>query len=200
MKKEAYKGELEQERKEGASWRLLALVMAGANLLLVLWLMGLDMTPRTHIVPPGAQRAYWIEKDGADQVLYEEMTRSLASLLLTANPRSIASNVEALLRYVRPEAHDTLRQMFDAHVKYLQKHGYSTVFYPQEFQFRKNQVAVIGQYNVFVGSHASPGTTKAYLFTYKWDGGSLWLEAFRETDPRDPFREPDPDPVEESVQ
>ncbi len=188
MRRDHYDSALIQARRETRIWQLAAGGLLAANLVLSLWVSGLDLDEKTHIVPPGAQQEYWIRGAEASPEYYEEFTRYLSSLVLNATPATIDGNVEDFLRYVRPRQAESLRRAFEPHVAELKKKAYATSFYPAEFHLRRHDVAVCGQYVVTVGTLPAPAQLRCFRFTYTLRNGRLWVEAFRMVeDPDRPF-------------
>ena len=92
--------------------RRLGLALSGLVLAMILALgtiLKIAGTERTVIVPPAIERAFWVTSERAGKAYLEQMASYVAYLVLDVDPDTIDWKRSALLDWVAPDQHATMR-------------------------------------------------------------------------------------------
>jgi len=183
------------QRDLGAARRattiLLALLMGsiGANLVLAAFAFRLANRERIVLVPPSVNKTFWVEPQRVSSEYLEQMGYFLMQLTLNVTPQSVDHQSRLLLQYAAPAAYGELRTQLAATAERLKKDSAATVFSAQDLSVDEHhlRVAVRGQLVTFISDRRVSEVVKGYVIEFQYTGGRVFLKAFRETNPNDPF-------------
>ena len=110
------------------------------------------------------------------------MSSFFTELRLNVTPHSVEKQHEMLLRYVAPQYYGTLKTQLVSEAEKIKKSDMSTVFYPVDIQVSQDDLAVtiIGDLKSFIGNESLPSRRTAYLITYNFHQGRLYVTNFKE--------------------
>ena len=150
------------------------------SLVIVFTLIG---TERTIVVPPSIDKTFWVAKDHASREYLEQMGSFIAWLILDVTPNSIDWKKDVLLNYVTPDQHGALKSRQEIEAERLKRINASTFFLPQQLVANETgqTVVVRGRLRTQVNGQDTAIETKAYLAEFRYVGGRMHLNTFKET-------------------
>jgi len=182
MKHAINKSLLEKIIKQRNGYLVLASGLVILTLAMLLIIAQLINKQSTIIVPPTINKSFWVTKNSASSEYLAEMSSFFTELRLNVTPHSIAKQHEMLLRYVAPQYYGKLKTRLISEAERIKKSNISTVFYPVDIQVNQNnlKVTIIGDLKSFIGQTTLPNHRKAYLITYNFHHGHLYVTNFKE--------------------
>jgi conjugal transfer pilus assembly protein TraE len=185
-----YLSDLDQARALLRQWRLVAMLVIAADLLLTLRILTLDTREKTIIVPPVVSAAFWVKGSEMSPSYLEAMARYFANLALTFSPTSILGQKDVLLRYADPAAHGALDAKLTEDADRVQHQKISEVFYIARTRVRAAalEVALSGDLVTYVGEQQTGLVHTTYVIRFTDRDGQLFVAAFTEASHEsDPF-------------
>ena len=175
-----------QRRNRGLGLALSALVLA---LLLALGtILKIAGTERTVIVPPAIEKAFWVTSERASRAYLEQMASYVAYLVLDVDPETIDWKRNALLDWVAPDQHATMKSRQELEADRLKRINGATYFRPQQLVASEERQSVVlrGRLRTQVNGHETSNDTKAYLAEFDFAGGRAQLKTFKDVTNEDP--------------
>ena len=169
-----------RRRNRGLSLTVGGLIAALlVSLVIVFNLIG---TERTIVVPPSIDKTFWVTRDHASREYLEQMGSFIAWLILDVTPASIDWKKDVLLNYVTPEQHGAMKSHQEIEAERLKRINASTFFLPQQLVANETgqSVVVRGRLRTQVNGQDTATETKAYLAEFKYVGGRMHLNTFKE--------------------
>lgn len=163
------------------------------NLFLSIALASADRTHRETMVPPDIKRTFWVEDSKVSAEYLEQMGNFLMQLALDNTPISAEYNARMLLKYAAPASYGELERMLLVNAKRLKEDNASTVFSPRGVtpNEKENSIAFSGVLTTFIGDKRVSEVQKNYLVKLGYSAGRVYVLEMRETDAKQPFKEPD---------
>jgi type IV conjugative transfer system protein TraE len=189
MKRDRYQSEKDEAKASKARWQRMAFGLLAANILLAVFVIGVDTTEKTLVVPPTIERPFWVKGGEVSAEYLEEMARYLSSLVLSVTPKSVDGNVDIFMRYVAPGSYGATKAGMDVGAERLKRNSSSTIFYPIEYQSKpkKFQTVISGDFVTTVGKQVVSQVRRSWRFTYTFESGRLWVSEFVEVSNEHPF-------------
>lgn len=163
------------------------------NLFLSIALASADRTHRETMVPPDIKRTFWVEDSKVSSEYLEQMGTFLMQLALDNTPASAEYNARMLLKYAAPASYGELERVLLVNAKRLKEDNASTVFSPRAVtpNDKENSIAFSGVLTTFIGDKRVSELQKNYLVKLGYSAGRIYVLEMRETDAKQPFKEPD---------
>ncbi len=163
------------------------------NLLLAIALASADRTHRETMVPPDIKRTFWVEDSKVSAEYLEQMGNFIIQLALDNTPVNAEYNAKMLLKYAAPASYGELEKTLLINAKRLKDDNASTVFSPRAVtpNERENSIAFSGVLTTYIGDKRVSEVQKNYLVKLGYSSGRVYVLELRETDPKQPFKEPD---------
>lgn len=193
MRRGRYASDLVSAQAGIAGWRLAAMGLLAADLVLAIVIAGTDTVEKTIIVPPNLERPFWVKGSEMSPEYLEEMARYLSGLAFNATPKSVEGNIEIFLRYVAPEAFGDLRTRMAVQAERVKRDNVSTAFYPVSYQtlVSKRQSVITGDFVTMVGKQVVSTTRRSWRLGYSLESGRLSVSEFVEVENEHPFEAAD---------
>lgn len=171
--------------------RRLGLALSGLVLAMILALgtiLKIAGSERTVIVPPAIERAFWVTSERAGKAYLEQMASYVAYLVLDVDPDTIDWKRSALLDWVAPDQHATMRTRQEVEADRLKRINGATYFRPQQLVANEERQSVVlrGRLRTQVNGHETSNDTKAYLAEFDFAGGRAHLKTFKDITNEDP--------------
>lgn len=163
------------------------------NLFLAIALASADRTHRETMVPPDIKRTFWVEDSKVSAEYLEQMGNFIIQLALDNTPVNAEYNAKMLLKYAAPASYGELEKTLLINAKRLKDDNASTVFSPRAVtpNERENSIAFSGVLTTYIGDKRVSEVQKNYLVKLGYSSGRVYVLELRETDPKQPFKEPD---------
>lgn len=171
---------------------ILALSLA-INFLLAIGLAKADRTHRETMVPPTIHKSFWVEDEKVSPEYLEEMGLYIMQLALNNTPVSIDYSIERLLKYASPQAFGELEKVLKVTAVNMKRDGSSTFFSIRNVtpNDKDNSIVFAGVLSTLIGDKKTSDTPKAYIVKFGYSAGRIFILEFRETDVKQPFKEPE---------
>ena len=165
-------------RNQGLIITVLSLAVLGA---VIGWLSVLG-SERTVVTPPTLSKSFWVDGHKVSPAYLEEMGSFVAWLILDVSPASIDWKKDMLLNYVSPDQFGPLQTRQNLEAERLKRLNAATYFSPQQVVVRdKDQLVEIrGRLKTQVNGQETTTESKAYAAQFKYAGGRIHLETFKE--------------------
>jgi conjugal transfer pilus assembly protein TraE len=165
--------------------RWLGLAVAGLVLALIVALcavLKIAGSERTIIVPPSIDRSFWTTRERSGKDYLNQMAAYVAYLVLDVDPATVDWKKDALLNWVAPEQHATIRTRQELEAERLKRINAATFFRPQQLvaDEERQSVVVRGRLRTLVNGQETSVDTRAYLVEFDYAGGRAHLKTFKE--------------------
>lgn len=187
MRQSHHKSLLSGTSADRSAWRVVAITLVVANLVLIAKVMTADT--RTYITPPSIEKGFWISGRDASPEYLEQMALWFTQLALTLTPSSMQYQHEVLLRYIAPELHGEIKTRAAVNAERVRRDDISQVFYVSSYRIDapKMRVALTGTLQRWVGATPVEPEQRTYRIAFRMNAGSIIVSEFKEADPNDPF-------------
>lgn len=164
------------------------------NLFLAIALASADRTHRETMVPPEIKKSFWVEDSQVSNEYLEQMGTFLLQLALDNTPVNAEYNAKMLLKYAAPASYGDLEKALLINAKRLKEDNASTMFSPRAVtpNEKDNSIAFSGVLTTYIGEKRVSEVQKNYLVKLGYSAGRVYVLELRETDAKQPFKEPDP--------
>lgn len=180
---ERHQNDLRAQRRANRMLGLIVALLAASQLVSLGVIASIAGSERTVIVPPSIDRTFWVTRDQASREYLEEMAGFVAWLMLDVSPSTIDWKRNVLLNWVLPDQHAALKTKMDLEADRLRSNNASTSFLPQQFTAdeREQSVLITGRLRRQInGADVGEPETRAYLAQFKYTGGRVHIQAFKE--------------------
>ena len=174
--------DLKEVRKRNRNLGLAAGGLIASLLICLVIIVNLVGTERTIVVPPSIDKTFWVTKDQVSKEYLEQMGSFIAWLILDVSPASIDWKKDILLNYVAPDQHGAMQSRQEIESERLKRINASTSFLPQQLvpSEERQSVVIRGRLRTQVNGQETATQTKAYLAEFRYAGGRMHLNAFKE--------------------
>lgn len=169
--------------------QLLIICLIFSNLLLASVVLTKRDVTRTIVTPPMLHKEVWLEDDRFSSEYLEEMGYFLSMLYLDIQPSTVDYNHGMFLKYVSPGAYGQLKiksEAVSARIKDQQESYYFKVMSITPDPNNK-RVAIIGLKESSIGATKMGIDQVAYLMTFEYANGRVYVSKLEETTPEKPF-------------
>lgn len=175
-------------------FQAMLVVSCATNLFLAIALASADRTHRETMVPPEIKKSFWVEDSKVSNEYLEQMGSFLLQLALDNTPVNVEYNAKMLLKYVAPASYGELEKALLINAKHLKDDNASTMFSPRAVtpNEKENSIAFSGVLTTFIGEKRVSEVQKNYLVKLGYSAGRIYVLELRETDAKQPFKDPDP--------
>ena len=161
------------------------------NLVLMVVIMALPKTERTHWLPPEVNKGFWVQGDKLSQQYLEQMSWYAIQLMMNVTPDSVKYQGKMLLQIADPKIHETLKKQIYLNAAIIQRDGVSTYFAPRssysDFAQYPNRIAYSGNLITLLGDKQTKKVNKTFLLEFGSIAGKTMLVQFKETNHADPL-------------
>ncbi len=169
-------------------------VIAGlllVSLILAVCVFSMVGSQRVVIVPPTVSKSFWLDAEKVSADYLDQMALFLSHLILNVSPRSVDYQAKTLLQYAAPDAYAELKTAMDVSGERLKRDNAVTLFQPLNLSIDEPgmRVALTGTLTTYIGDRRVSDRTTAYLIAFRYAGGRLYLQSFKETAHNDPFQQ-----------
>lgn len=180
---ERHQNDLRVQRKANRTLGAIVALLAVCQLLSLAVIVSIVGSERTVIVPPAINRTFWVARDSASREYLEEMAGFVAWLMLDVSPSTIDWKRNVLLNWVSPDQHAAMKTKMDLEADRLRSNNASTSFLIQQFTAdeKEQSVLITGRLRRQInGADVGEPETRAYLAQFKYTGGRVHIQAFKE--------------------
>lgn len=166
---------------------LIALVAVSA----IFKLIGSD---RQTLLPPGADKPFWVSGQAVDDVYLDMWADRVASWALNVTPSNVEVNHKRILAMVVPSEYGGLEIQFKKAATKVKNDSSSTIFSPTTAKIDQERlrVAYIGTLQTWIGRVKAPDRACVYLVEFLFNKqGRLYVKTAHETSADDPFGDRD---------
>ena len=177
-------------RREALFFRLLALTLAAAVLLLALALGSAGLRPtQTVVVPPAVTEEFWVRREAVSPSYYAQWGHYIAMLVLNVTPESAAHQNAMLLEQVAPRHRAAMRARLQAAAAHLAAERLSTSFAVSDVHVdpEGSAAAFAGTLSSYVEGREVERRSAAYRAVFEVLDARLLLLEFSETKLDDVF-------------
>lgn len=176
-------------------------VLLVSNILLAYTTATADRTHRETLVPPIINKTFWVDGDKVSADYLEQMGWFALQLALNNTPVGAESNARLLLKYVAPSSYGELERSLMANVKRLRENNASTMFSARSVTPNEhdNSVVFAGVTTTYIVDKRVSEVSQSYIAKFGYSGGRIFILDLRETDAKEPFKEPPKDQLADEV-
>ena len=168
-------------------WLVVATTMMLSNLLLVVYLLGLDSREKTIVVPPNLERPFTVQGEEVSQDYLIQLGEWFSALALSYTPKSIEYRRQLFLRYAAPESYSALKSEFESESQRIKRNEMSALFFPVDARVKGLYVAITGDQVQRVGKEVVGEKRVTYRLQLRLSGGFPHIIEFIEVDREKPF-------------
>lgn len=180
---ERHQNDLRAQRKANRMLGAIVALLALCQLISLGVIASVVGSERTVIVPPSIDRTFWVTRDQASREYLEEMAGFVTWLMLDVSPSTIDWKRNVLLNWVLPDQHAAMKTKMDLEAERLRSNNATTSFLIQQFTAdeKEQSVLITGRLRRQInGADVGEPETRAYLAQFKYTGGRVHLQAFKE--------------------
>lgn len=175
--------------------QLLIAILSVTTVLLAFTTATADRTHRETIVPPIINKTFWVDGDKVSPEYIEQMGWFALQLALNNSPVGAENNARMLLKYAAPASYGDLERVLMGNVKRLRENNTSTMFSARSVTVNEhdNSVVFAGVMTTYISDKRVAEVSQAYIVRFGYSAGRIYILDLRETDPKEPFKEPPKD-------
>jgi conjugal transfer pilus assembly protein TraE len=180
---ERHQNDLRVQRKTNRALGVIVALLSVCQLLSLVVIASIVGSERTVIVPPSIDRTFWVARDKASREYLEEMAGFVAWLVLDVSPSTVDWKRNVLLNWVSPDQYAAMKTKMDLEADRLRSNNASTSFLIQQFATNEKEQSVLitGRLRRQInGADIGEPETRAYLARFKYAGGRVHIETFKE--------------------
>ncbi len=149
------------------------------QLIIIVMLIGRE---KVIVVPPMAEKSFWVSAQAVSPEYLSEMTTFFANLRLNITSESALIQRETILRYTDPSYYNTLNAKLVEEADKVSDQHISVAFFPVNVKVdaKHLKAIIVGDLASFVGDASLPMKRVSYLVTYRYDAARLLIKSFEE--------------------
>lgn len=127
------------------------------------------------VVPPGAERSFWVHRAEVSADYLEMMATYVIGLALNVSAATVDAQTKALLRLVAPSAYGELQKMMEANAMRLKTTSSATTFWPAEVltDAQNKTVTFRGQQSTWIADRRTSQLERSFVVRFAYTGGRL---------------------------
>jgi conjugal transfer pilus assembly protein TraE len=180
---ELHQNDLRVQRRANRMLGTIVALLATCQLVSLVVIAGLAGAERTVLVPPNIDRTFWVTRDKASREYLEQMASYVSWLMLDVTPSTIDWKRNALLNWVAPDQHATLKTRMDLEAERLRSNNATTSFLIQQITADESDQSarITGRLRRQInGADVGEPETRSYLAQFQYTGGRVHLQTFKE--------------------
>lgn len=156
-----------------------AIVVCLLQLIIIVMLIDRE---KVIVIPPMAEKSFWVSAQAVSPEYLSEMTTFFANLRLNITPESALIQRETILRYTDPSYYHVLNEKLVEEADKVSDQHISIAFFPVSVKVdaKHLKAIIIGDLSSFVGDTALPMKRVSYLVAYRYDSARLLIKSFEE--------------------